>query len=139
MSILKRKNCSLVSSNTVEARLSELRLTETRVNRNALFLRDSQKCLPRDTSEPLPSVCCEKLTCVDCICKYRTLSCDTNFINIRRVSESMLFLLHLITSIRICVLFEILLIRNRVRPLYFAQSRFYCIKFLYGKWKNKRF
>jgi hypothetical protein len=39
---------------TVEIRLSELRLTETRVNQNAFFLRDSQNCLPRDTSEPLP-------------------------------------------------------------------------------------
>jgi hypothetical protein len=39
---------------TVEFRLFELRLTATRINRNDFFLRDSQNCLPRDTSEPLP-------------------------------------------------------------------------------------
>jgi hypothetical protein len=39
---------------TVEPRLSELRLTETRINRNAYQALRFQNCLPRDSSEPLP-------------------------------------------------------------------------------------
>jgi hypothetical protein len=63
---------------TVESRLSELRLTETRVNRNALSGAAIPRTACRETPLSLsPSVCCERLTCADKwqidVCVLRTV------------------------------------------------------------------
>jgi hypothetical protein len=67
---------------TVEPQLSELRLIET-----PFFYVIPRTACHKTRLTLSPSVCCEKLTGADCICKYHTLSCAINFINIRRVSE----------------------------------------------------